>query len=167
MFLRTTTANGVKAWQWDPSKWFIAAMSWLGLAKNLKRVPGFKIQRALLDAQFVGRSCQLSTRTGHVQIEHLKLRVAEEYESFLQRRRCLDPTSRSSVFFDAKRVMLLRWERSPLQLKLQEMERDLKIQYSGCACCVLRSPLPWPRSLSDLRRMGKSTICLIDLGAHK
>ena len=30
---------------------------------------------------------------------------------------------------DAKRVMLLRWERSPLQLKLQEMERDLKIQY--------------------------------------
>ncbi len=38
--------NGVRWWQWDPSKWFINAMRWLGLARNLKTVPWFKIQRA-------------------------------------------------------------------------------------------------------------------------
>jgi stearoyl-CoA desaturase (delta-9 desaturase) len=120
--------NGVKAWQWDPSKWFIAAMSWLGLAKNLKRVPGFKIQRALLDAQFRRAELQLSTRTGHVQIEHLKLRVAEEYEVFSNAVAAWTHL-REQRLLDAKRVMLQRWERSPLQLKLQELERDLKIQY--------------------------------------
>src|SRR5580658_31407 len=44
--------NGVRWWQWDPSKWFINAMWCLGLARNLKRVPAFKIQRALLQTEF-------------------------------------------------------------------------------------------------------------------
>jgi stearoyl-CoA desaturase (Delta-9 desaturase) len=120
--------NGVKAWQWDPSKWFIAAMSWVGLAKNLKRVPSFKIQRALLDAQFRRAELQLSTQTGHVQIEHLKLRVAEEYEVFCNAVAAWTHL-REQRLLEAKRVMLERWERSPLQSKLQELERDLKIQY--------------------------------------
>jgi stearoyl-CoA desaturase (delta-9 desaturase) len=38
--------NGVRWWQWDPSKWFIGAMHALGLASNLKRVPEIRIQRA-------------------------------------------------------------------------------------------------------------------------
>ena len=120
--------NGVKAWHWDPSKWFIAAMSWFGLAKNLKRVPWFKIQRALLDAQFRRAELQLSSQTGPAHIEHLKLRVAEEYEVF-----CHAVTAwthlREQRLLEAKRVMRERWERSPLQSKLQELERDLKNQY--------------------------------------
>jgi stearoyl-CoA desaturase (Delta-9 desaturase) len=44
--------NGVRWWQWDPSKWFINAMWWLGLARNLKRVPAFRIQRALTQTAF-------------------------------------------------------------------------------------------------------------------
>ena len=44
--------NGVRWWQWDPSKWFINAMWWLGLARKLKRVPAFRIQRALMQTAF-------------------------------------------------------------------------------------------------------------------
>lgn len=40
--------NGVYWWQWDPSKWFISAMHWLGLARNLRRVPTSRIHRMLL-----------------------------------------------------------------------------------------------------------------------
>ncbi|HWJ36658.1 MAG TPA: fatty acid desaturase [Steroidobacteraceae bacterium] len=120
--------NGVHVWQWDPSKWFIAAMSWLGMAKNLKRVPSFKIQRALLDAQFRRAEWQLSSQSGPVQIEQLKRRVAEEYEVF-----CAAVTDwthlREQWLVDKKRVMLERWERSILQSRLQELERGLKIQY--------------------------------------
>ena len=39
--------NGVRWWQWDPSKWLISALSWFGLARNLKTVPWFRIQRAM------------------------------------------------------------------------------------------------------------------------
>jgi stearoyl-CoA desaturase (delta-9 desaturase) len=35
--------NGVKPWQWDPTKWTIWALSKLGLASNLRRVPDSKI----------------------------------------------------------------------------------------------------------------------------
>jgi stearoyl-CoA desaturase (delta-9 desaturase) len=44
--------NGVRWWQWDPSKWFINVMWWLGLARNLKRVPASRIRRALLQTAF-------------------------------------------------------------------------------------------------------------------
>ncbi len=38
--------NGVKAWQFDPTKWTIWALSKLGLASDLRRVPEERILRA-------------------------------------------------------------------------------------------------------------------------
>ena len=38
--------NGVKPWQWDPTKWIIWTLSKLGLAQNLRRVPTEKIRAA-------------------------------------------------------------------------------------------------------------------------
>ena len=120
--------NGVRAWQWDPSKWFIWLVSRVGLARNLKRVPWFKIQRALLDAQFRRVDRQLSDRPGRAQIEPLKLRVAEEYVVFCNA--VADWTRlREQWVMDAKRVVLERWERSLLQSRLQELEHGLKAQY--------------------------------------
>ncbi len=120
--------NGVRAWQFDPSKWFIAAMSWLGLAKNLKRVPWFKIQRALLDAQFKRAERHLSAHSGPMQVDALKRRVAEEYEVFSNAVATWTHL-REQWLVDAKRAMLERWERSILQSRLQELERGLKVQY--------------------------------------
>jgi len=120
--------NGVRAWQWDPSKWFIALMGYLGLARNLKRVRWFKIQRALLDAQFRRAERQLSAREGHVQTEALKRRVAEEYAVFCES--VADWTRlREQWLLDAKRVMMERWERSILQSRLKDLEHGLATQY--------------------------------------
>ena len=44
--------NGVRWWQYDPSKWLIATLSGLGLASDLKRVPDMWIQRAQVAMQF-------------------------------------------------------------------------------------------------------------------
>jgi stearoyl-CoA desaturase (delta-9 desaturase) len=38
--------NGVKWYQWDPAKWVIKSLSWLGLASGLRTVPDPVIQRA-------------------------------------------------------------------------------------------------------------------------
>jgi stearoyl-CoA desaturase (delta-9 desaturase) len=38
--------NGVRAWHFDPTKWLIFLLSWVGAAKNLRRVDPDKIARA-------------------------------------------------------------------------------------------------------------------------
>ncbi len=47
--------NGVKPWQWDPTKWTIWALSKVGLAKNLRRVARERIEKAELEVS--RRSC--------------------------------------------------------------------------------------------------------------
>ncbi|HEY6451207.1 MAG TPA: fatty acid desaturase [Steroidobacteraceae bacterium] len=121
--------NGVRWWQWDPSKWFINAMHWLGLARNLKTVPWFKIQRALLDTQFRRAERQLAGyQPGRAHIELLRRRVAEEYEAFCQA--VTDWTHlREQWLAQTKRAMIERWERSALQSQLKDLEYGLQLQY--------------------------------------
>ncbi|CAH0526142.1 acyl-CoA desaturase [Vibrio hippocampi] len=44
--------NGIRWWQFDPTKWLIKSASWLGLAQNLRTVSNFKIEKAKLTQQF-------------------------------------------------------------------------------------------------------------------
>lgn len=43
--------NGVKWWQYDPTKWLIFVASKLGLASKLKRTPAAKINQAMIETQ--------------------------------------------------------------------------------------------------------------------
>ncbi|MER2490370.1 acyl-CoA desaturase [Catenovulum sediminis] len=38
--------NGIKWWQFDPTKWFIKSASWLGLTYNLRTAPEERIEKA-------------------------------------------------------------------------------------------------------------------------
>ena len=77
--------NGVRWWQWDPTKWLIAALSFLGLTRRLKRTPVFQIQRALLAMQFRRAQARLARfeASAPSQIGELRTRLAHEYDSFL------------------------------------------------------------------------------------
>ena len=44
--------NGVKWWQWDPTKWLIYGCSWIGLTSNLKVCERFKIEQSILELEF-------------------------------------------------------------------------------------------------------------------
>jgi stearoyl-CoA desaturase (delta-9 desaturase) len=44
--------NGIRWWQFDINKWFIATSAFFGLARDLRREPGFKILRARLNMEF-------------------------------------------------------------------------------------------------------------------
>jgi len=120
--------NGVRWWQFDPSKWFIAAMSGLGLASNLKRVPWFKIQRALLDTQFARAQKKLAAMPARAHLEQLRTRVAEEYDAFA---RAVTEWNhlREQWIEETRRAVLKRWERSTLQAQLKELEYRLQLQY--------------------------------------
>lgn len=120
--------NGLRWWQWDPSKWFISGMSLLGMTRNLKRVPWFKIQRALLDNQFQRAERRLASLPGRAHLELLRARVAEEYDAF-SKAVAEWAHLREQWLENTKRAMLERWEQSNLQSRLRELEYGLRLQY--------------------------------------
>lgn len=123
--------NGVRWWQWDPTKWLIAVLSWLRLASNLKRVPDLWIQRAQLAMQFKRMEAELEKRRGRAtdaHIERLKARVAEESAAF---RRALEEWSkvRDQWVADRKQRLLQKWEETSFRLRLEQIEQGLRMQH--------------------------------------
>lgn len=43
--------NGIRWYQFDPTKWLIRAFSWIGLASGLKRSSGYQVEKARLKMQ--------------------------------------------------------------------------------------------------------------------
>lgn len=43
--------NGIRFWQYDPTKWLIKGMSYVGLASDLKKIPEARILQACIEAQ--------------------------------------------------------------------------------------------------------------------
>jgi stearoyl-CoA desaturase (delta-9 desaturase) len=122
--------NGVRWWQWDPTKWLIAGLSGLGLASNLKRVPDLWIHRAQLNMQFKRMERTLEQQQGRHPREHLerlKSHVADEYSSF---KRALEEWAkvREEWVSDRKRRLLQRWEDASFRTRLREIEYRLRMQ---------------------------------------
>jgi stearoyl-CoA desaturase (delta-9 desaturase) len=112
--------NGVRWWQWDPTKWLIAGLQVFGLTRRLKRTPVFQIRRALLAMQFKRAQAQLARlpTSGSAHIEPLRARLANEYETFL---------AALAVWARVKE----RWlgeKRDGLQSRLRVIERRLGLQ---------------------------------------
>jgi stearoyl-CoA desaturase (delta-9 desaturase) len=120
--------NGVRWWQWDPSKWLINVLHWAGLAKNLKRVPWFKIRRVMLETQFLRAKQELARQANSPRFDELRRRVAEEYESFSKSVAAWTALREQSIA-DAKRALVDRWEHSNLPARLKALEDALHEQH--------------------------------------
>ena len=55
---------GVKWWQYDPGKWLITLLSWVGLAQRLHRFNKAEIAKKKLDIQFK-KALQTAEKVGH------------------------------------------------------------------------------------------------------
>lgn len=124
--------NGVRWWHWDPTKWLVAALHKVGLARNLRRVPDFQIRRAVLVMQFKRAEQRLHelTRRGGVrlgQIEVLRARIAHEAEAFA--RAVAEWARLREHWYEEKKVALRRqWEDTAIRAQLRAIERTLKAQ---------------------------------------
>ncbi|HET9390496.1 MAG TPA: fatty acid desaturase [Steroidobacteraceae bacterium] len=122
--------NGVRWWQWDPTKWLISGLQWIGLTRRLKRTPVFQIQRALLAMQFTRaqeKLARLPAAAGHSHIEQLRQRIAHEYDSFLA---AVSDWARVKEQWleEKKRAVAEHWEHASFQKRLKEIERRLRVQ---------------------------------------
>lgn len=64
--------NGIRAWHFDPTKWLINALSWAGLASNLKKVSYHRILRQQLQVKQKMLQQRLANPHKHVAHEHLQ-----------------------------------------------------------------------------------------------
>lgn len=122
--------NGVRWWQWDPTKWLIASLQLVGLTRRLKRTPDFQIQRALLAMQFKRAQEKLAKlpEPGQSQIELVRQRIAHEYETF---HAAIAEWARvKEQWLEEKaRAVIQHWEHASfLQERLREIERRLHLQ---------------------------------------
>lgn len=124
--------NGVRWWQWDPTKWLIAGLEPLGITRRLKRVPDFQIQRALIAMQFKRAQDRLSRLSQAAaapcsHLEQLRARLAREYEAFVA---TLAQWSaiKDRWYEEKKRALRQQWEDTGLHHQLREIERQLRLQ---------------------------------------
>lgn len=116
--------NGVRWWQYDPTKWFIATTSWLGLSSDLKRVSNFKIQRAKVQMQFKRAQDKLA-QSAHKELWEEMLE--QEYEQF--RGNLAEWTElQAGKYQEARRNLLDKWENVSLHTRFKELEYSLKMQ---------------------------------------
>ncbi len=123
--------NGVRWWQWDPTKWLISACSYVGLASRLKRTPAFQIQRALLATQLSRAQQKLATlpnaHQGLTHIEQLRNKIAQEYDALAAA--VADWTRVKEQWLEEKkRAVIEHWEHASFQTRLREIEQRLKMQ---------------------------------------
>ncbi len=122
--------NGVRWWQWDPTKWMIAGLQYVGITRRLKRTPAIQIQRALLAMQFTRaqeKLARLPAAPAHLQIEQLRQRIAHEYETFLA---ALSDWARVKEQWleEKKRAVVEHWEHASFQQRLKDIELGLRMQ---------------------------------------
>ncbi len=80
--------NGVKWWQFDPTKWLILGLSKIGLTYDLKRIPTLTILHAEVAMKFKRAEASISTAVstyGHDMqhdLEVIRHRFGQEYDAF-------------------------------------------------------------------------------------
>ena len=72
-------------------------------------------------------SANWPARRGGAHIEQLRKRITEEYEAFREAVTAWTQL-REQWLQEARRAVVERWERSPLQSRLKELEHGLRLQ---------------------------------------
>lgn len=116
--------NGIRWWQYDINKWFIATCAWLGLAKNLKRTPDFKIQRARLAMVFKRAQEKIERSAGNPRWREL---LEKEYLQFKETVNQWQQLQVERVQQSRQRLASVL-EQNALATRYRELERELKQQ---------------------------------------
>jgi len=119
--------NGVRWWQFDPTKWMIASLSWIGVTRNLKRVPEFRIQRAMLQRQFERVRERLNACKNPSRLEAMQQQFEQELDAF-------KVTVNAWSQLQAQRIEAARdklndqWQHSEMRQQLLALEQALREQ---------------------------------------
>lgn len=114
--------NGVKWWQYDPTKWLIAALHKIGLASNLKRVDDLTIRHAELTMRFKRAEKEIAKQHMSLDERYLvfKDHIAAEYEAF----------SKTVEEWHELKAEAVRLKKAEISEQFHETEQRLKEQFN-------------------------------------
>ncbi|HEX9708129.1 MAG TPA: fatty acid desaturase [Steroidobacteraceae bacterium] len=123
--------NGIRWWHWDPSKWIICSLSWVGLTKRLRRTPAVVIQRTRLAMQFRRVEASLKDRSAHlphVDLERLRAAISREYEQFAAT--VAQWSKLTDAWYQKTREQLVqRWEEARFRSETRALLAELRMQH--------------------------------------
>lgn len=119
--------NGVRWWHFDPTKWLIKSLSWIGLTRDLKRTTPAQIETARLTMQY--RMATARLRDSKLP-EQWRQKLEQEYEQF---QLLLQQWNEHRIaWYEAKgksiQETLAQWEKMELRDAYREMQFKLKVQ---------------------------------------
>jgi stearoyl-CoA desaturase (delta-9 desaturase) len=124
--------NGVRWYQWDPAKWLIKALSWLGLARGLRSVPDPVIHQARLRMEEKAMLARLA-KAAPQQAELLNGRVAaarqrldRALEALQQHREAWEARKAE---WKAQKLETLRGRRAEWREALRQHRRELRLAW--------------------------------------
>jgi len=119
--------NGVRWWQWDPTKWLIGTLSAVGLTSDLRRTPEFQIQRARLQRQLEEaqeRMAQAPATGRFAELQRLLETETQHFSATLAEWARLQ----QEKFEHAKQQLTTQWETSEVRRRIQALEEALRMQ---------------------------------------
>jgi len=117
--------NGIRWWQYDPSKWLINLLAWTGLVYNRKSTADFRIQRARLMVEFA----RLKRRVESLDVQESWREAFErEYQQFRETISEWQAIQMRKMESGAE-ALRDRWHRTELRTSLKELEFRLKMQH--------------------------------------
>ncbi|MBU3022009.1 fatty acid desaturase [Aestuariibacter sp. A3R04] len=116
--------NGIHWWQFDPTKWLIKGLSFVGLTSNLRQVPEERIEKARAAMQLQKTSAKLAAIPD---ADELLVKVQQEYDLLVQK---------MTAYYEAKkRLMAIRKrhltrsvERLEIDFHYKELKHALALQ---------------------------------------
>lgn len=124
--------NGIKWYQFDPTKWLVSFLSWLKLTRALKRVDQYKIEISLAKMQLKKAKAGLSQikgidrigQFGQLDKEELVEMLHKEYDELIHT--MSEWAQVKQQWLQLKRDSILeKWEKHELKGKLDELEAKL------------------------------------------
>ncbi|GAA0359291.1 fatty acid desaturase [Bowmanella denitrificans] len=115
--------NGVKWWHFDPTKWLIRSLSWLGLTSGLRRCPEERIEKAKAEMQLKRVQQRIASRPD---AQHLAQKVQHEYELLVQK--LADYHMIKKQRLEArKRQLVASYEKLELDFRYRELKQTLAL----------------------------------------
>jgi len=116
--------NGIRWWQFDPTKWLIRSLAWIGLAKNLYRTPVELIEASRAKMLLIKTSRKLAPLP-HADV--LILRLQSEYETLINR--INEFSQAKKQWLEARKASMLEgYDLKALKQKVEILKKNVQQQ---------------------------------------
>ncbi|MBS9779412.1 MAG: fatty acid desaturase [Moraxellaceae bacterium] len=141
--------NGIKWWQYDPTKWLIFALSKVNLASKLKRVDDATIKKAQLEMRFKRTQTKLDKIEEFLTMVNAKRDEFTEFKARINQERLAFQQTMEE--WQALKKQQMEMKRAKLSQKLQNADEKMKEQFQQMEEKIIYHSQQFEKTFEQLR----------------